>query len=316
MKEYPCWQANVGRILGIITTVVGIGFGIFILALLPEEERLLPFTPSAPPKISIGEFSYDVREVAVDKLYLDEMTVMLRNEGKTSVVISRVIYSSNEDIIEGRSSGSIKAGEQSQVSFGPCVGHPELSKPIGVRQIQAKIEVFGYAVREKHEDQLLTEKNIVIPVPIARVGDTIPARGKQDLSLTLLWVKESEMGVMQQSENEYYTLTAKPGMKFVILAYKFTNNWIREQETPYLSIGEIATDKGLIYRNVSGGVASLKDYSPRKSTKEEIGEFIGDSGGYEHLLPGESTMGRILFEIPKGATPIEAGIHEEYIIVF
>jgi len=318
MKEYACWQANVGRILGIITTVLGIGFGIFFLALLPEGERPLPFVPSAPPKISIGEFSYSVHEAAIDKLYLDKMNVVLRNEGKTSVGITKVTFSSNGDIIEGRHFGTIKAGEQQSISFLPTFGDRELSKPIGIQQIEATIRVFGYGLRqaEKPEDQILAEKNIVIGVPTAKVGDVIPARGKHDLSLTLLWVKESEMGVMQQSENEYYTLTAKPDMKFVILAYKFTNNWIREQETPCLSIGEIATDKGLIYRNVSGGVASLKDYSPRKSTKEEIGEFIGDSGGYEHLLPGESTTGRILFEIPKGATPTEAGIYEEYIIAF
>lgn len=31
MKEYPCWQANVGRILGIITTILGIGLALLVI---------------------------------------------------------------------------------------------------------------------------------------------------------------------------------------------------------------------------------------------------------------------------------------------
>ena len=51
-----------------------------------------------------------------------------------------------------------------------------------------------------------------------------------------------------------------------------------------------------------------QEYDPRMTTEEELNTLLGDSGGYEELFPKESTVGRIVFEILEGETPIEASI--------
>jgi len=75
-------------------------------------------------------------------------------------------------------------------------------------------------------------------------------------------------------------------------------------------MGEVATDKGYIYKNISGGVRSpeIESHNPRESTQSEVRNLIGDFGSYEHLLPEESVRGSIVFEIPEGQKPIEATI--------
>ena len=55
------------------------------------------------------------------------------------------------------------------------------------------------------------------------------------------------------------------------------------------------------------GVLS-EEYNPREATNNEVETLIGDSGGYEELLPEESTVGRMVFEIPEDETPVEARI--------
>ena len=107
-------------------------------------------------------------------------------------------------------------------------------------------------------------------------------------------------------------------MKFIILIFKFQNNWIREQTTPYINSGEVSIDKGYIYSlwNPIGGIWA-EEYNPRRSTEEEIKTLIGDSGGYEKLFPEESTVGRIVFEIPEEEKAIEASIrYVPYLIKF
>jgi len=51
-----------------------------------------------------------------------------------------------------------------------------------------------------------------------------------------------------------------------------------------------------------------EEYKPRKSIDEEVKTLIGNSGGYEDLLPEESTIGRVVFEIPEDEISIEASI--------
>ena len=107
----------------------------------------------------------------------------------------------------------------------------------------------------------------------------------------------------------YYAFTAKTGMKFIILAFRFQNNWIRAQRTPYLNRGEIAANAGFIYsvwEPISG--ARTEEYSPRWSTDEEVQNLIGNSGAYEELLPGESVEGCVVFEIPEDVIPLEASL--------
>lgn len=314
MKEYPCWQANVGRILGIITTVLGIGFGIFLLFLLPGEERPPIPISHGVPKVIIEDYHIGIDNVEVDKVHLGESVVTLKNEGNAPARITKVILTSDGEEIEKSTFATLEAEEDYELSCDYGYGD-EFSKDIGIEQIAATIKIFGHTKGENAEEQMLAEKSVIIAIPVIKIGDTIqeirsPTYGTHNLSLTLLWWKESDIAVMRQSKNEYYTFKAKSGMKFIILAYEFKNNWIREQETPYISVGEIATDKGLIYGEVSGGIASLENegYTARSSTKKEIDELIADSGGFEELLPGESIIGRIVFEIPENQNPVEANI--------
>jgi hypothetical protein len=144
--------------------------------------------------------------------------------------------------------------------------------------------------------------------PSARIGDTIPevGTGNQDLSMTLIGWTESGIAVDgPYVGDEFYTFTARPGMKFIILEFVFRNNWVREQETPYLDAGEVRTDKGYFYSVWSPplGVHS-EEYGPRLSTQEEM-ENLGGSGAFEDLLPEESVRGRVIFEIPQDEEPVE-----------
>lgn len=149
--------------------------------------------------------------------------------------------------------------------------------------------------------------------PVAKIGDTLPEVGvgisKHQLAMALLSWRESEVAVNgPYFAGDYYVFTAKPGMKFIVLYYQFTNNWVREQETPYVDAGEILTaPKGYYYKvwSPSLGVSST-EYKPRKATQDEVKRFGGDSGAFKRLMPEESTEGRVVFEIPEDSEPLEA----------
>ena len=55
------------------------------------------------------------------------------------------------------------------------------------------------------------------------------------------------------------------------------------------------------------GVLSA-EYAPSPSMQDEIDRLGGDEGAYETLLPGESTTGRVVFELPEDMSPVEAEI--------
>jgi len=142
------------------------------------------------------------------------------------------------------------------------------------------------------------------PAPTIGVGDTIPNIGEQ-ISVTFLWWKESEIAVNGPYVSGFYTFTAQPGMKFVILALEFRNAGIRPEYTPYFDEGEIYTSKGYFYPiwNPIGGIWA-EEYSPQESTPQEIQELIGVSGGFVNLLPEESVTGCVVFEIPADQIPL------------
>ena len=271
---------------------------------------------SGQPKIIIIDYNISIYDVGVDAFYIDDVNVLLKNEGSTSINIDKIILSSEKGKIEDDAlGGSLSYGEEKEFSISALVFYYTLEKKIGINEVKGKISVISSS------GKVIAERNITIPIPRAQIGDTIPEVGtsisKHNLSLTLLWWKESDIAVDgPYSENDYYTFTSKQGMKFLILAYKFQNNWNREQSTPYLSAGEIATDKEYIYTSWDPphGINS-EEYNPRESTDEEVNELVGDSGGYENLLPEESVKGCIVFEIPEDQTPIEASIAYVYTLI-
>lgn len=275
---------------------------------LPQSEPKLPSEPASTgiAEITIVDYHIDVNNVGIDKLHPDP-SIVLKNIGEIPVKITKIVISSDGEEVKGSSFATLEVGEEREFSG----YYDEIDKDIGVRQIDAAIKVFGYVGEWNVEDErVLAEKSVVIPIPTVEIGDTIPEiESGHNLSLTLLSWNESSIVVNGPYISGYYTFTAKPGMKFIIITYKFQNNWIREQYTPYINEGEIATDKGYIYSvwDPIGGIHT-EEYKPRKSTRQEIKNLIGDSGGFEDLLPEESTVGCVVFEIPENQNPIEADI--------
>jgi hypothetical protein len=263
---------------------------------------------SGEPKIVIESYNMSIYDVGVDNIHFDRFDVVLRNEGNTKTEINKIVLLLGEDKVEKDSYWGIEPGEEKEISLIELgVFSTPLKKEIGIKEAKGKISVIDSS------GKVLAEKNITIQIPIARIGDTIPEvgerRSKHNLSLTLLYWKESDIAVEGPYTDGYYTFTAKSGMKFIILTFKFQNNWIRVQETPYISAGEIGTDKGYIYTTWDSPVGvSSEEYKPRKSTDSEIKNLIGTSGGYEKLLPEGSIVGSVVFEIPENETPIEASI--------
>lgn len=269
-------------------------------------------TPTPTPTAKVVVVDYDIRlyDVGVDKLYIDEVIVMLRNAGGASASVTELVISSNDEEIRDFTSTTLDPGEEEEITYDFGYYSGGLTKPIGIDEIVATITIVGYP-EGATGDQILAEEGITISIPKVSIGDTIPeVQGKQNLSLTLLSWEESNIAVDgPYHPSEYYTFTARPGMKFIILIYRFQNNDIREQETPYINAGEIATDKGYIYSvwDPPIGIHS-EEYNPREATEAEVNRLIGDSGGFEDLLPEESTTGCVVFEIPADAAPIEASI--------
>lgn len=257
----------------------------------PSKETTVP---TIIQRITITQSDIQVDEVNLDKVHL-RGDISLRNDGTVPVEVDKIILSSPEETIEELPwISSLEPEEEAKeyLSF-------SLSRKFGIYQIPITIGIMNPS------GQILGEKNIIVPIPVATIGDTIQI--EPDLSLTLLSWKESNIAVNgPYAGGDYYIFKAKPDMKFIILTYEFKNNGIREQETPYLNEGEILTNKGYIYqlwRPIGGFWTSSRD-----ATRSEIETLVGNSGGYEKLLPEESTIGRVVFEIPENAMPIEAEI--------
>lgn len=144
------------------------------------------------------------------------------------------------------------------------------------------------------------------------IGDTVTGVPEgfdpSSFSMTLLTCVDSEIAVDGAYIDGYYTFTAQPGMRFVILQYRLTNGGVRQADTPYINAGEVLTaPDGYFYKVWSPPVGvHSEEYAPRPSTEEEVGSLLGDAGGFETLLPEESVTGRVVFEIPTDAEPVEA----------
>lgn len=260
---------------------------------------------SGEPKIVIDSYNISIYDVGVDNIHFDRFDVVLKNEGNTKTEINKIALLLGKDKVEKDYYWNIEPGEKEKISLmSNGVFSTPLKKEIGTKEANGKISVIDSL------GKILAERNITVTIPVAKIGDTIPEIKKgNNLSLTLLSWKESNIAVDGPYTDGYYTFTAKPGMIFIILTFKFQNNWVRMQETPYLDAGEIGTNKGYIYTtwNPPLGVSS-EEYKPSKSTSEEIKNLIGTSGGYEKLLPEGSIVGSVVFEIPENETPIEASI--------
>jgi len=284
-----------------------------------------PFTPSRAPSptktpkaevISIEECSIKLGDMRLDKVYLDKVKVVVKNWSTHPIRLAKFVLSSNKHKATYPpigEIGTIKPSERKEIEFTRHDVRVEFDRELATEEIKAKLELFGYLSGKL---KLLAEKNINIPIPLATIGQTIPevGRSRQNMSLTLLAWKESDIAVDgPYHSGQCYTFTARPGMKFIILLYQIQNNSKRPQEPPYLLEGEVATDKGYIYKmwQPPSGIHS-EEYKPRKSTQGEIESLLGDCTCCRELLPGgrEVDKDAAVFEIPKDETPIEVYIEE------
>lgn len=178
---------------------------------------------------------------------------------------------------------------------------------------------YNFKVRITDENgEVLATEDCTASISTMKVGDTIAeVETYHNLSLTLTSWIENKIAVDGPYMTGYYTFTARPGMKFIILFFRFQNNWIREQSTPYINSGELFTDAGYIYERWDSPGAHSEEYSSREATQEEVRELIGDAGAFENLLQEESVEGCVIFEIPEEAEPLEAKIaYMPNIVVF
>jgi hypothetical protein len=270
-------------------------------------------TPTRVPvaRVVIRDFK-PTSTADLDAIYLQQVQVLLRNDGDLPSVVQKLVVASETNEVEA-SVYDARLDPKSEKSIAFNFRGAKIVRSIGLERIESTVRVLGYTGEKSQGiEQKLAEAKFSLLVPVARIGETISEYGDtHDLPLTLLWWRESSIAVHgPYFPSEYYTFTARPGMKFVILAFMFENKGIREQETPYLHAGEIGTGpKGCCYKvwEPPLGVHS-EEYNPRKSTWDEVNTLVGDSGGFETLLPEQSVVGCVVFEIPQETTPIEASI--------
>ncbi len=321
IRKERSYQKTLGKVLIAITVIV-VFFHIVLFAPAYSKfaesrtsTRSLEFSPVAqststglqtPPKVSLVLLDYNIKidKVLLDKIYVDSLKLNLRNKGSSKAYLSGIKLSCGKygemtgvtsEEIGPKEEGTIKANFFSE----------SLKRELGSQEIPCTLEIWD------SDYNTVLEENISIKIPVAKIGDVIEEiKDEHNMSLTIIKYLESDRVVDgPYIGEEYYTFTAKPNMKFIILIYKFQNNWIRPQSTPYFDECEILTDKGYIYPCWSppAGIDS-EEYNPRKSTQEEIETYVGTSGGFKKLLPEESTIGCIVFEIPKDESPVEIAI--------
>lgn len=184
-----------------------------------------------------------------------------------------------------------------------------LPKPTGTKSISGTILM---------DDDVATvaQEQFSVSVPRVAFGDSIQGLGDGNLTIKFLSWRESDAAVRGPYGSGFYTFTAQPGFKFIVLLVEFLNESNRGQRTPYIDSGELVTDTDNIYSLWSppGGV-NADEYAPRPSNEDEIATLAGDSGAYETLLPGERVRGGLVFEIPADLRPVEADLSSVFPLV-
>ncbi len=154
----------------------------------------------------------------------------------------------------------------------------------------------------------------IAAVGTVTIGDT--AKGVPEgfdpapFAMMLLSCLETGIAANGLYNGGYDTFAAKPGMKFMIIQYRLTNSDVRSHDTPLINGGDVRTaPNGYLYFAWSPPLgAQAADYAPRPATLGELDRLWGDAGAYKTLLPGESASGRIVFELPTDARPLEADL--------
>jgi hypothetical protein len=144
-----------------------------------------------------------------------------------------------------------------------------------------------------------------------RIGEAVPFTYYSDttFSITFLAAIESPIAVDgPYSGEEYWTFTALPDRKFLVLTFKLRNIGIRPLETALLS-GVATTDRGFQFPSWSppSGIHST-EYAPRPSTPEEVQAMPSGTASFVELFPEqESAVDTMVFEIPADQRVVSVG---------
>lgn len=164
---------------------------------------------------------------------------------------------------------------------------------------------FPVTQTQKKKDEPCVEKE----VKNYRIGDTI-TNAYTSLSMKLLKWRRSTTAINgPYNPDTYYKFTvskkSNQQMIFYILTYRLTNTGNREISTPHIVVGEVKTNKGRFYKAWSPPVGiHSKEYNPKQTTLKEAQRQDSTSAAYKKLLPEQSIVGSIVFEVPQTETPV------------
>jgi len=275
-----------------------------------ERRTLTPKPQKSEPILTVLDEGIKSGVVGLDS-FSGKLNLVVKNGSDREVEISRCEFQAGGKTFDVSGFHLIGAGKEKKVTY-PIY---EIPRSPGAKEITINYKLYGgYDLSLGEKGEAILKRSITERVPVYEFGEIIgpgydfgETIEKHNISMKLLWGRSSETVVYRPWLDEYFTYTAKPGKKFVIVAFEFKNEGIREEGTPHITSGEILTDEGYIYSDWSmPDLPSEKEaYKERKATKEEINKRL-TGVGWTHLMQGETTKGRIVFEIPEDAEPVEA----------
>lgn len=207
-----------------------------------------PITPAPAEyaqEITIEEWNASVEHVGIDELRLETFDVLLANHSTRPIEIGVIKLSSGESAIDRMLSELLHPGDKKKFSL---ICAAPLEKEPGVRELKCKI-IVGEDIGQIM-CPVIAEKEISISIPTAKVGYTqrVGILKEKTITLTLVSWREVDKALAGPYPGEvYYVCTARPGNKFVMLVFTLRNDWSQPQKTPYISFGQMLSDKGMIY---------------------------------------------------------------------
>jgi hypothetical protein len=272
MKKERSGIGTTARMAMVVMIVVVVAVvAVVVLKWGPGSFTTTPPTTTTPSEIVLVSYTLSpVSSAHLDTLGLGDVEVTLRNEGNAPAEIYKLILTVGEKEYTSLPWKTLDPQEEADFTI-YCWG--SVDRQIGTYSYSftGKLEVQDY------DQQTLLKQDLTftITIPTIGMGDTLPDVG---------YLRTDNMSFTPLSWSESHTAEADPGMKFVILHFRYQNNSVRVQNTPYIFSGEIATDEGYIY--------------PLDLNRS-------NDASYEELYQGESVEGSLTFQIPEGATPVE-----------
>jgi len=259
----------------------GSGAVVVALLLLGLAVLLQRGAPPSPEILCVGYTPSPVSSLDLERVFLDEVRVTLRNEGGAPCRMGALVLTLGEKEVSGWAWGELRPGEEREFTL-PC-RYAQVGREVGSYSLTGRLRVLD------REGRVLLEENLVFSLPILRMGGALPqVDWTENVSFTPLSWSENRTVTYTRSQTyrgpDVRTVEADPGTKFVLLHFRYRNLSEGPQLTPWISFGQLAT--------VEGGLYPLTPYS--------------EGARWVELGPGESVEGFFTFQIPEGERPLEA----------